>query len=81
MNMFEIREPHEIAEDTKPVKVAPRAIFSIAREIRTNWPKPYFGAAPYLSAMSYLNDIADNYYEDSAVSVVLYFGERQHLER
>lgn len=50
-----------------------RPISAIAREIKREWPKPYFGAVPYLQAMSSLGDIDDNYYEDSAVSVVLYF--------
>ena len=35
-----------------------RAIKDIAKEIRSDWKKPYFGAVPYL---------------DSAKSIVLYF--------
>lgn len=50
-----------------------RSISTIAREIRTDWTKPYFGAVPYLSAMQSLDSIEDNYYEDSGKSVVLYF--------
>ena len=50
-----------------------RSISTIAREIRADWQKPYFGAVPYLSAMHSLDSIEDNYYEDSGKSVVLYF--------
>ena len=50
-----------------------RSISTIAREIRADWTKPYFGAVPYLSAMQSLDSIDDNYYEDSGKSVVLYF--------
>ena len=50
-----------------------RSISTIAREIRADWQKPYFGAVPYLSAMQSLDSIEDNYFEDSGKSVVLYF--------
>ena len=50
-----------------------RAINIIAREIKQDWTKPYFGAVPYLDAMAQLESIEDNYYDDSAESVVRYF--------
>jgi len=50
-----------------------RPLYAIAREIRRDWKKVYFGAVPYLDAMSCLDSIEDNYYFDSARSVVLYF--------
>ena len=50
-----------------------RKLSEIAREIRKDWTKVYFGAVPYLDAMSQLSDITDRYYEDSAKSVVAYF--------
>lgn len=50
-----------------------RPIHEIAREIRADWKKPYFGAVPYLEAMASLDSIDGNYYADSADSVVLYF--------
>ena len=50
-----------------------RAIKDIAKEIRSDWKKPYFGAVPYLEAMETLNSIEDDYYLDSAKSIVLYF--------
>jgi hypothetical protein len=58
---------------TGAVIKTPRPISEIARDIRRAWPKPYFGAVPYLDAMASLNKITDNYYEDSAKSIVLYF--------
>lgn len=50
-----------------------RSLATIAREIRADWTKPYFGAVPYLQAMGALHSIRDSYYQDSAKSVVLYF--------
>ena len=50
-----------------------RPINQIAREIREDWKKPYFGAVPYLDAMRSLSSINDHFYEDDARTVVLYF--------
>ena len=50
-----------------------RSLDTIAREIRADWTKPYFGAVPYLDAMGSLNTMQDKYYYDDAESVVLYF--------
>lgn len=50
-----------------------RNLSVIAKEIKKDWVKPYFGAVPYLQAMQTLNSINDNYYYDSGKSVVLYF--------
>lgn len=50
-----------------------RSLNTIAREIRSNWAKPYFGAVPYLDAMGSLDTMQDKYYYDDAQSVVLYF--------
>jgi len=48
-------------------------LYTIAKEIRKDWQKMYFGAVPYYEAMTELNSIKDKYYSDTAVSVVLYF--------
>ena len=40
---------------TMNTATAPRTLAAIARDIRTHWKKPYFGAVPYLEAMSPLN--------------------------
>lgn len=50
-----------------------RLIYQIATEIRSDWKKPYFGAVPYLEAMYSLETVHDNFYNDSAKSVILYF--------
>lgn len=50
-----------------------RPLHEIARDIRTNWKKPYFGAVPYIDAMAELNSINDAYYHDDAKSIVRYF--------
>lgn len=50
-----------------------RPLHIIAREIRTDWKKVYFGAVPYLEAMACLSSIHGEYYNDSARSVVAYF--------
>ncbi len=50
-----------------------RPLYEIATEISLNWKKPYFGAVPYLEAMSTLTSINDNYILDSDRSIVAYF--------
>lgn len=50
-----------------------RSLSTIAREIRSDWAKPYFGAVPYLDAMATLDSIEDDYYAEDARSIVLYF--------
>lgn len=50
-----------------------RSLSTIARDIRRDWHKPYFGAVPYLQAMTSLDTIRDSYGYDSADSIVRYF--------
>lgn len=50
-----------------------RSLDQIASEIKKDWEKVYFGAVPYLNAMSTLNTIHDTYGMDNAKSIVLYF--------
>lgn len=50
-----------------------RSLSAIARDIRKNWPKVYFGAVPYLQAMNTMDRVSDNYGMDSGRSIVLYF--------
>lgn len=45
----------------------------IAEIIRVNWNNPSPYAVPYINAMAQLRSINDNYYADSAKSVVMYF--------
>lgn len=50
-----------------------RPLHEIAQEIRKEWPKPYFGAVPYIQAMRLLIGVTDVYGSDDAESIVLYF--------
>lgn len=50
-----------------------RPIHVIAREIVQDWRKPYFGAVPYIRAMSTIDAIEDTYGADSARSIIAYF--------
>ena len=55
-------------------KTEHRPLHVIAKEIGKDWAgKIYFGAVPYLQAMSVLNTIDDNYGMDDARSIVNYF--------
>lgn len=58
-----------------------RKIQEIASEILQDWKKPYFGAIPYIEAMLQLNTIHDDYYLDTAESVVIYFLANAHTWR
>lgn len=51
-----------------------RPLNVIASEIKKDWgSKVYFGAKPYLAAMSQLNTVSDDYGMDSGRSIVNYF--------
>jgi hypothetical protein len=50
-----------------------RPISEIAWDIKRNWKNVNYGAVPYLDAMLSLDSIRDNYDQDSAKSIVLYF--------
>ncbi len=52
---------------------AKRPIYQIAKEIRDDWKPVSPHARPYLEAMFFLYDVSDYYFEDSGVSVILYF--------
>lgn len=51
----------------------PDNIAQIALMVRKDWKNVYFGAVPYLDAMRTLESVNDNYYEDSASSIINYF--------
>jgi hypothetical protein len=51
----------------------PDNIAHIALLVRKDWKNVYLGAVPYLDAMRSLNSVNDNYYEDSASSIINYF--------
>ena len=50
-----------------------RSLYEIATEIRQDWKKVYFGAVPYLDAMSCLTNVTDKYGYDDGETMVLYF--------
>ena len=50
-----------------------RTLCTIASEIRKDWKNVYFGAKPYLDAMSCLDSITDTYGCDTGNSIVAYF--------
>ena len=50
-----------------------RNLSEIASEIKKDWSNMYFGAVPYVDAMSTLDSITDNYFMDSGRSIVAYF--------
>lgn len=50
-----------------------RPLYEIAKEIRQDWKKPYFGAVPYLYAMLQLDSIKEDFYDDNAETIVMYF--------
>lgn len=50
-----------------------RPVYKIAEEIKKDWKKPYFGAVPYIQAMSTLHSPNDDYGYDSGKSVIIYF--------
>ncbi|MCX7177945.1 MAG: hypothetical protein NTX56_03975 [Proteobacteria bacterium] len=50
-----------------------RNLRAIACDIKRDWKKVNYAAVPYLNAMLEMDDINDNYYQDSGKSVVLYF--------
>ena len=50
-----------------------RPVYKIAEEILNDWTAPYFGARPYLAAMLTINNEHEQYGQDSAKTVILYF--------
>jgi hypothetical protein len=60
-----------MAQITTTTEVRP--LYVIAKEIRKDWTKMYFGAVPYWEAMTELNSIKDMFYYDTAETIVLYF--------
>lgn len=50
-----------------------RKLYEIAREIRHDWKKPYFGAVPYIAAMESIGDVSERYIAEDGYNVVAYF--------
>jgi hypothetical protein len=62
-----------IGDHTMTTAIEPRALATIALEIRMDWKKVYFGAVPYLDAMTTMGSVHSDYGCDSGESIVLYF--------
>lgn len=71
MNTAPMHSPDHIVPIPGPQ--CPRTLAAIARDIRTHWKKPYFGAVPYLEAMGTLGGLNDQYGLDDARSIARYF--------
>lgn len=54
-------------------EITHRPLYVIAADIRANWPKPYFGAIPYIFALRHLSSPSEMYGADTAISVIAYF--------
>ena len=50
-----------------------RPVYKIAEDILNDWKAPYFGARPYLAAMLTINNEHEQYGQDTAKSIILYF--------
>lgn len=50
-----------------------RPLYEVAAEIRRDWKKVNYAAAPYLDAMGELDQITGNYGADSAKEIVIRF--------
>ena len=55
------------------MKAIPRPIYIIAQDIRRTWKSVWYGAEPYLQAMSQLNLITDKYGDENAQGIIIYF--------
>jgi len=60
-------------EQIAPPNLSALNIAALARVIRRDWAKVYFGAAPYLQAMATLDKASDSYGYDSGKSIIRYF--------
>lgn len=58
---------------TATTATGPRALSTIAHDIRANWTPVHYAAVPYLNAMATLTSITDYYGADDARGIVLYF--------
>ena len=55
------------------MKTELRPLHTIAKEIRMDWSKVYFGAVPYLDALAQLRSVDEMYGQDTARSIVIFF--------
>ena len=65
--------PSEILGVLYDSEMISRPLATIAREIRADWTKVYFGAVPYLDAMSTMGSIEEDFGADPGREIVVYF--------
>lgn len=61
------------ASHAAPARVYPRALSRLAWLVRQSWPRPYFGAVPYIEAMTEMCSVNDNYGLDTGRDIVMRF--------
>jgi len=60
-------------EAEQVLAIREKPLHQLAAEIRVDWKNVYFGAVPYIDAMSCLNSIDDDYGLDPGREIVVYF--------
>ena len=60
-------------EQVVPSNLSNMNLSQIARVIKGDWKRIYFGSVPYVDAMRTMNKITDNYGHDSGTSIIAYF--------
>jgi hypothetical protein len=74
LNLYFIKDTFLITiKKNKMQLINKRPVYKIAEEILNDWQAPYFGARPYLAAMLTINNELENYGQDTAKTVILYF--------
>jgi hypothetical protein len=74
LNLYSTKDTFLITIKTNNMQtVNTRPVYKIAEEILNDWQAPYFGARPYLAAMLTINSHCENYGQDTAKSIILYF--------
>ena len=71
--MTDMQSPAEGVSPAEPVAPKARPLWLIASDIRQHWPRPYFGALPYIFALRHLSSPDEMYGQDSALSIIAYF--------
>jgi hypothetical protein len=74
LNLYFTKDTFLITTKTNKMQtINSRPVYRIAQDILNDWTAPYFGARPYLAAMLTINNELENYGQDTAKSIILYF--------
>lgn len=63
---------HDGSEEAAILR-GPTPLPTLVRMIRQDWRRPYFGAVPYIDALSELNSLDDIFYCDDGRTLATYF--------